>query len=318
MKKNIQTTPAAPDFARAKSLLAELKSTVRLSLALQILLGKELAICKKQLEFVRGRHIVIRQLGGSEKSWDQYCREELEIASRTSDRYIQCFEAAKARATNLRAKAGREKAKALEKGETKEAAKWEKVIKKCDKAIRLLRTPAADLAGGDENELTAYVGFLIQRQDRDKFPTAAANITQAELLEELGIKAPPRALQGGGSIGNGGDAGSGEDAQAIFNQMVIDLYSGIARGCGDLENMICRGRNRSEFHEMLKVIPLATEVKNAPCLYAIRDSLRGVFDGELPKMILAVEQTIKEKEEEMEKKNSGMSAKPARRKHIKA
>ncbi len=278
MKTNQQITPAAPDWTRARGLLADLKSAVRRSLSAQILIGKETRTIKAQLGFSgSGRRAEeSRQFGGF-KSWDQWCQEELGIPARSVDRYIQCFEAAKACAKRLHTKASTE-------GDTARA-------KKFGKALKLLEIPAAELAGGELKSLAEHVGFLIERKAIEKHPTAAANITQGELLEELGIKNPSKPTTGGDTSNHGGDG-----AKAVFEQMVFDLFSEITSGLGAIEKKIFRGRSRAEFQAMLEWIPLASDDKNAPCLYTIRDSLRGVLDGELPKMIAAVETAIKEKE----------------------
>ncbi len=263
MKPKHQITPAAPDWTRAKGLLAELKSAVRRSLSAQVLLGKELSSIKKRLGFIQGRHIITRQIGGSSKTWDQWCQDELKIPARTADRWIQCFAAA------------------LKKAKARKA--------KEPKACRLLEIPADELTG---DELAALAEVIQGLVDGD---------TQAGLLEELRIVKPANPTSGGDTSNK-----SGNGDQVAFEQMVFDLFSEITSGFGQLEKKIFRGRSRAEFQAMLEWIPLASDDKNSPCLYAIRDSLRGVLDGELPKMIEAVESTIREKE------RPGMPAKRGR------
>ena len=149
MKTNQLSTPAAPDWTRAKGLLADLKSSARRALAAQVLLGKELATCKCRLGFIQGRHVISRQIGESSKNWDQWCQSELQIPARTTDRWIQCFFAALKRAKARKSKE--------------------------PEACRLLEIPAAELTGDELEALAKHVGRLV---DHD---------TQAGLLEELGI-----------------------------------------------------------------------------------------------------------------------------------
>lgn len=269
MKSKQQTTSPSPDWTRAKGLLSELQSAVRRSLSAQVLLGKELAAIKKRLGFQgSGRREKENGHDVAFLSWDQWCQKELEICSRTANRWIQCFEVALKRA---------------------------KVRKRKEpQAARLLEIPADELTGDELEQLAQMVQGLV------------AGDTQAGLLEELGIVKRPHVLKGGDT------SQFRKDPQAIFDQMMIDAFSEITRGLGQLEKRIFQERNRAEFQAMLDFIPLASEEENAPCLYAIRDSLTAVFDGELPKMIEAVNQTIKEKE------NPGTVAKPRRLKHTKA
>lgn len=252
MKTNIQTTPAAPDWSRAKGLLADLNSAVRRSLSAQVLLGKELATIKARLGFTHGRNRWTPQIAVS-RNWGEWCTAELGISDDTANRWIRCFEAAL------------KKAKARKSKEPK--------------ACRLLEIPADELNGDELAALAELIQGLVVGE------------TQAGLLEELRIVKPSNTTPGGNTSNN-----SGNGTQAAFEQMVFDLFSEITSGFGQLEKKIFRGRSRAEFQAMLEWIPLASDDKDAPSLYAIRDSLLGVLDGELPKMIEAVESTIKEKE----------------------
>ncbi|MEP2776785.1 MAG: hypothetical protein ABJQ29_11360 [Luteolibacter sp.] len=264
MKKNQPTTPPAPDWTRAKSLLSELEISVRRSLSAQVLLGKELATIKKRLGFIHGRNRWTPQVADS-RNWGEWCKSELDISVDTADRWIQCFDVALKRA---------------------------KVRKRKEpQAAKLLEIPADELTGEELEELAQVVQGLV------------AGDTQAGLLEELRIVKRINRLTGGDT------SQSRNDDQAVFDQVMIEMFSEITRGFDQLERKIFRGRNRAEFQAMLEFIPLASEDRNAPCLYAIRDSLRAVLDGELRKMTEAVEQTIKEKE------NPGTPAKPRRLKH---
>jgi hypothetical protein len=263
MKSKHQITPAAPDWTRAKGLLADLNSAVRRSLSAQVLLGKELSSIKKRLGFILGHNQWVPQVAEPSKSWGAWCKAELGVSVDTGDRWIRCFDAALKRA---KARKARE-----------------------PKACRLLEIPADELTG---DELAALAEVIQGLVDGD---------TQAGLLEELRIVKPANPTPGGDTSNK-----SGNGDQVAFEQMVFDLFSEITSGLGQLEKKIFRGRSRAEFQAMLEWIPLASDDKNSPCLYAIRDSLRGVLDGELPKMIEAVESTIREKE------SPGMPAKRGR------
>lgn len=267
MKTNHQTTLAAPDWTRAKSLLSELQSAVRRSLSAQVLLGKELRTIKKRLGFILGRNQWVPQTAAP-TSWGEWCKAELGISNDTADRWIRCYEGALTRA---KARKARE-----------------------PQACRLLEIPADELTGDEIEELARLVDGLV---DGD---------TQAGLLAELRIVKPANKLPGDDT------SQSKNGVQKTLNQMVFDLFSEITKGFGELEREIYRGRKREVFHAALETLPLASEVEGAPCLYAIRDALRGVLDGELPKMIEAVERRIQEKEK------PGMPAKTRRVKHINA
>lgn len=195
MKPNQQTTPAAPSWARAKGLLADLKSAVRRSLAAQVLLGKELSNLKQRLGFTHGgdRKGSSRQFGDF-NSWDKYCQEEIEIPARSADRWIQCFLAALKRA---KARKARE-----------------------PQASRLLEIPADELTGDELEALADLVNGLVDGE------------TQAGLLEELGIVRPSKPTPGGDTSGgeeNLAAAGNPVAMAAIFFRNIFNDLSEIER-----------------------------------------------------------------------------------------
>ena len=105
MKSPIET-PAAVDWSRARALLGNLESAVRLSLVLQILVGREADSLKGALGFAgkgnnRGPE---GQFVLTVKSWNQWCLEELKVSSKTVDRWIGCYHGAVERAKKVKAK----------------------------------------------------------------------------------------------------------------------------------------------------------------------------------------------------------------------
>lgn len=184
-----QSGAAGPDWTRARGLLVELKSAVRRSLSAQVLLGKELFGLKRRLGYLgkganrgpEGQFVV------TGKSWDQICREELGICSKTADRWIDCYDVALTRAKARKAKE--------------------------PEAARLLMIPAAELTGDELEGLAACVDRLVKHD------------TQADLLYELGILKDTR-LEGGDTSAfrkDGTDAVDIEaEASSFFKGLCID------------------------------------------------------------------------------------------------
>ena len=147
----MKTPDLKPEWSRARDLLADLKSATRRSLSAQVLLGKELKRHKNRLGARRGAHKggPLGQFGPMEKTWENLCKEELDLPKKTADRYIQCYEAALKLAKDC-------------KSEEPEAC-------------LLLEVPAAALSGDEVEKLAKYIDQLVYHD------------TQAGLLEELGI-----------------------------------------------------------------------------------------------------------------------------------
>lgn len=96
---------AHPAWDHARSILAGITQSMRISLAGQVLLGLELKNLKKDLGFTHGsaKHFSpSRQVGDLEPdTWPAWVKKELGLADRTADRMIEMFEAARARLKKL-------------------------------------------------------------------------------------------------------------------------------------------------------------------------------------------------------------------------
>lgn len=150
----------APSWERARHLLEGLKLHLRLGLAAQVLLGIECQRIKGDLGYIgRGgdrrsnRHDV-----GLNRSWDDWCKSELGLSCRTVDRWIDCWEASKARIKKLG-------------GETS--------------LLGLLENPPVDPADANRKILEAAVEKI------------TSGVNQKELLEDLRLVKAPATLTGG-------------------------------------------------------------------------------------------------------------------------
>lgn len=218
MKSNSQQT--AVDWSRAKTLHSDLKSHARLSLAGQILLGKELVSLKKKLGFTRGgdRHGTngpnghcVRLIGNA-STWEELCISELGVSDRTVRRWVQCFQTALERSKrNLK------------------SAKDAEARKLWNAACRLLEIPAEELTGDELEELGRIVEHV------------AADETQASLLADLGKEkthqVPTNPM---GKTGSPGRTMAIMTAESLYHQFeeltrafddkkqAVELMSGIA------------------------------------------------------------------------------------------
>jgi hypothetical protein len=137
--KSPTETPAAVDCSRLRARLADLKSSLRNTVANMVLAGKEAKDIQKRLGFTHGdanrfsprRQVVV--LGESQPTWDDWCKAELGISSATVGRYIKCFEAVKRRAAR----------------------------EQHSEILRLLETPSEKLKCDELAALAARVGHLV-------------------------------------------------------------------------------------------------------------------------------------------------------------
>lgn len=104
-KLSLQGKSTGPNWDRARAILAGIKTTIRLGLAGQVLLGMELLTLKTELGFTgagRPRKLpndsVIKSLN---RTWEQWTKSELGISPDGADNFIACYEAAKVRVRKL-------------------------------------------------------------------------------------------------------------------------------------------------------------------------------------------------------------------------
>lgn len=267
----MKSTDQKPEWSRARGLLADLKSAARRSLSAQILLGKELLLLKKKLGFVgSGRRPKEKpQVAVIVRNWDQWCRSELGISADTGDRYIACFDYALSRA------------KACKTNEPE--------------AFRLLVTPAAELTGDELDSLAAHVGRLVKWDGAAERP-----LTQAQILEELGIVKPSKKLEGGDT-----SAFKKGDRQMTLEEWAKESFEQIPMKFDDLESEILRIKGSPLYAEVLTSLELDSPDAVAS-LVGIKESLQSVLDkakaclervlkGDLAKMLETVEGAIEEK-----------------------
>lgn len=89
-----------PDWSRARRMLADIKTLVRLTIGGQILFGRELQTLKIELGFAgrggdRRSKPNARVWKSDTRTWQQWCESELGISVQGADNFIACFEAAK-------------------------------------------------------------------------------------------------------------------------------------------------------------------------------------------------------------------------------
>jgi hypothetical protein len=96
---------AEPDWTRAKEILETIKTAARMTLAGQVLLGKELKEIKQRLGFIHGNNQHARtaqfEQSSDRRSWEEWVKAELDLSRSTADRLIKCFEGARARLKRL-------------------------------------------------------------------------------------------------------------------------------------------------------------------------------------------------------------------------
>ncbi len=259
--KPTTTTPGDPSWSRAKGLLKDLNSAARNSVAAQILLGKELDHIRKKLGFTHGgdrkgsspqRAVLI----GSPRTWKEWCQEELGISDDTANRYVACF------------------------GYALDRAKAQK--SKDPEAFRLLATHAAVLTGDELELLAVHVGCLVKPDRADESP-----LTQSQILEELGIKKPSRAL-------TGGDTSASQKPRPVTSaDLAVVLFPAITRGLDAVRKTISNVRYCSDYRMILEELDLDSPEDEKPSLMGIKNSLEEVLKGDLPQILKDIEDAIK-------------------------
>lgn len=159
-------SPKKPDWSRARGLHSELLSSVRRSLAAQVLIGKELKALKIREGIVRGKNQWVER---PSPTWEARCREELGITSKTGDRWIDLFDAAL------------ERAKQHKKTEPE--------------ALRLLLIPADELDGNELDALAACVDRLVEND------TQAGLLEELGIVKAPGLRpGGPSPVKSGGDL----------------------------------------------------------------------------------------------------------------------
>ena len=152
----------APDWSRARAIMDGIKTAARLSIAGQVLLGHELLTLKSDLGFLgSGRRKEKPQLAvfnSPDRTWSDWCKQELDISNDTADRLIETYQAAKARLKKLGGD---------------------------QQLVTLFDTRPTDLTTEDRETLATIVDRLVWGE------------TQSSLLEEWHIVKRTKNLEGG-------------------------------------------------------------------------------------------------------------------------
>ena len=264
--------PPAADWSRAKSLLESLRAHTRLTLAAQILIGKELSLIKLKLGFVHGRNQWTRQRGESSQTWNEHCRKELGIPDRTADRWIKCFEAAV------------------------KLAKRHK--KNRPEAFRLLQTPAAELAGGELDQLAECVEKIVERDPKSG---DGESLTQRELMEEAGLfKNTPT---------SGRDKSPKGKRDESDDYYVQSLFESFTSGISDEIKHFRRTRKGVPFEARLEEMPIRSSDPDAPSLEKLKNELDHLVRDEVTPVLKEIEAAIQRKMNAAEGKALGAKLK---------
>ena len=266
----MKTTDIKSELSRARNLLEALKSSVRWSLSAQILLGRELAFIKKKLGFTPGgdRKGSSHHSGDLIRSWPDWLKQELGISPTTAVRYVACFEYARGRANAHKAKA--------------------------PEAFRLLET-SPDLSTEDDwHALAEHLEGLVKGDDE------ANPLTQAQIMEELGMVKPSNKIKGGDTSGSKKPV-----RQMTLAEWAKESFEKIPMKFDDLESEIFRIKGSPLYTDVLKSLELDSPDAVAS-LMGIKEGLQRVLDqakaclervlkGDLAKMMETVEVAIAEK-----------------------
>ena len=213
-----ENTDLHPGWETARTLLAGVKQALRVSLAGQVLLGQELASLKKDLGFHHGnnQHGRIGQaVSSSPATWMEWVKQELDVSSRTADRWIEMFDAAKARVKKIGV------------------------------------TP--DLIGGTKKLELLFTSrpSTMADEDREKLQQVVERLTfgstQSELLEEL------RLVKKHDSSGIGGDTSKHKKEQPSEGQKMAQLAFIFLRPLADTLHGLRTNPDREAFLHTIQI-----------------------------------------------------------------
>ncbi len=242
-----------PDWTRARTILAGIKTCLRLSLAGQVLLGMELLAIKTELGFVgrkrRGPSLepndsVLKCLN---RTWENWCKAELGISPDGADNFIACYEAAKVRVKKL--------------GGDKQLA-------------GLLETHPAKLTEESHKILSGMVDKLVWGE------------TQKSLLEELRLVKFQATLTGGDTTK---DKTKGT---LTVEQGTFAFFSPIPATIAKLDKAIANIRVAPDFQGYLHALPLNSASPDQVSLSSLKAMIAGLLSGDLSKTLGDIDAAI--------------------------
>lgn len=204
-----------PRFDRARKMWAECQAAFWKTMEGMVMLGGELQYLKKSLGFEGS--------GSSKKqnphrvgfavflrTWGEWCNTELQLSDETCSRYIKCFQAVQARGKRLMDDSA---------------------------AIRLLGTPAAELAEKDRDMLRTIVSTLINGD------------SQRALLQELRIN-QPKPVKGGDTT-----AARKANLAKLDSAMAAELFQNAFASLTKGLSATLQFRKRQDLDKWLRLLP---------------------------------------------------------------
>ncbi len=239
---------------RARDLLAGIKTTLRLNLAGQVILGQELEALKIELGFKgSGRrkekgHLPL--LNSSPRTWEEWLKAELGISERTGQRFISSFRIVRA------------------KNEVEGAQ---------PEAVRLLAAAPSTLSDEDRKKLGKIVNELLKEN------------SQKELLQQLGIVNGTHRLTDEDRAKASTKKPTSEDELL----MASDHFRHICNEAIKFERLVTSSLHGSFFKGFLGMLPLAhEEPQRVVGLLDLRARLEEALGGDLEKLLDAVNRMI--------------------------
>lgn len=243
----------APDWSRAREILAGIKTCVRLTLAGQVLLGQELQTLKVELGFAgSGRRkekpndLAFKSLN---RTWEQWCKAELGISDQGAANFIATYEAAKLRVKKL---GGR------------------------PKLLSLLETHPAKIDAEGHKLLSGMVDKLVDGE------------TQKSLLEELKLVKFHVALTGGDTS----KSKPKKDLQQAAQQLAFAFFSPIPATVAKVEKAIGNVRLAPDYQRYLHTLPLTSADPKEVSLHGLKATIEAALKGDLAKALDDVEAAI--------------------------
>lgn len=239
---------------RARAILAGIKTTLRLNLAGQVILGQELESLKIELGFKgsgrRKESGHLPTLISSPRTWEEWLKAELGISRRCAERFISSFKIVRAK-------------NEVEGGQPE--------------AVRLLAAAPSALSDEDRKKLGKIVNELLKED------------SQKELLQQLGIVNGTHRLSDEDRAKAGKKKPSPEDELLVAS----NHFRHICNEAIKFERLVTASLHGNTFKGYLGKLPLAhDDPKRIVGLLDLRARLEEAMGGDLEKLLAAVNRMI--------------------------
>ncbi len=243
-----------PRFDRAREILAGIKTTIRLNLAGQVILGQELEALQIQLGFKgSGRRKEKRQDGGfnfPDRTWPQWLKAELGIGESSARRLINSSKIVRAK-------------NEIEGGQPE--------------AVRLLAAAPSTLSDEDRKKL----GKIVNEQLKED--------SQKELLQQLGIVNGTHRISDEDRAKSTKKKSTPDDELLVAS----NHFRHICNEAIKFERLVTSSLHGRFFSGFLRLLPLAHEdPKKIVGLLDLRARLEEAMGGDLEKLLAAVNRMI--------------------------